>query len=101
MTEKKLENIKSQHEIYDKLAKRQENIMQNIEERIDIMAKFTKDESSAYIRRKKEGIDPYESQIIRYIKDAHVKKSYNEVRVNNNQYLLYADRYISTLLKSK
>ena len=48
-------------------------MIQNVDERLDIMAKFTKDESKLYLVRKHEGVGNYDKQLIKYTKKTNHK----------------------------
>jgi len=78
--------------------KRKDGIIENIDEHLDVMAKFTKDESRAYLIKKREGNTKYNSQLIRYIKDANKKKSHQHHNNLNSQYLMFAEKYLDNLL---
>lgn len=73
--------------------------MLNADEHLDIMAKFTKDESRAYLVRKREGNSKYDSQLIRFIKGSNTKKSHKHRGKMNSQYLMYAEKYLANLLE--
>ena len=95
---RELERVPSNAELYYQLSQRQENIARNLEERLDIMAKFTKDESQAYLQHRQDRGGVYETQLVKYTRDTHKKRMHGQKNAKNTPYLIYADKVVSTLL---
>lgn len=99
LKEKELEKVDSAPQLYDALLQRHLNYVKDLDEHLDIMAKFTKDESQAYLQHKNETCGHYEFQMIKYARDAHNRLAHKPKNVRNSQYLTYADRVIKNMVK--
>lgn len=98
MKEKKLKCLRNKAEIYYQLKTRQDNMIKNIDDHLDVMANFTKKESQAYLKHRQEGGGFYETNLIRYSKDSH-KKHATERRTNTKSaYMIHIDKILNNLI---
>ena len=93
--EKRLETVTNDGYLFHTLTQRLHTQIKDIDERLDIMAKFSQVESAAYLRRKQETRSLYETQLARYAKESHKRLAATRKSGKNNAYLLYADRVVS------
>lgn len=101
MTEQELLRSESTSSIYEKLEKRNKVITANVDSYMDVVAKFSKEEARAFLRRKQLGNHPYDSHIIKYLRDFQRKNSKKRTFSVNHHYLIYATRFVASLPKTK
>lgn len=80
--------------LYYKLSKRQNKMLKEMGEYFDVIDRFTKEESKAFIENKDSGRVGYETQVAKFAKDKHMKET--GVKRHRNPYLMQADK---TLMK--
>ncbi len=83
--------------LYDKLSRRQENMIRNMDEYFDVYSKFTKEESKACISKHQETRALYKNQLVRYARETHRKQAVTRRSKLNSPYLIYADKIINKL----
>ncbi len=87
----------SRAELYYQLSQRQKYMMENIEDHIDVMAKFSKDESHAYLKHRQEVGGEYDTKVIKYARETHMKHAQRQAKIKNAQYLMYAEKVVSSI----
>ncbi len=75
--------------------KRQERIMRN--GYLDVMGKFAKEESRAYIAQRDDARDVYTNQLVRYSKQRHLKMVADRRANMNTPYMFYTEKIMAKL----
>ena len=86
--------------MFYKLNKRQERILKDVDVYFDILSKFTKEESKAYLEHVNDARMKYVNKLAKYAKDNRRKRIEATKGKPNSHYLAYAQKVISKLFEN-
>ena len=95
LNKRSFKKTNTEGKLYHKLSVRQERLLKDMDEYFDVVEKFTKEESQAFLRNREESRSVYESQVARFAKDHHRKEVASRKSKKSNPYLVHAEKFIS------